>query len=330
MTKIVETKDIKLIIICPALSVTGGPELLHQLASSLNDQGIDASICYYPFGSQTYITPEYNHYNTNVINLPSELQSYMVLASEYHTKVLSNLNSNNKIVWWLSVDNYFRYKDDNAVKNLFKRLLGPFVFRTPLRNLRSCIHLAQSQYAIDFLMDRGLSSIYLGDYLNKDHKPKTTNCIKENWIAYNLQKSSHFVSKMSKRFPQLVFKPIAGLSPEGVNLLLHSCKIYLDFGRHPGKDRLPREAALAGCCVITGTRGSARNKIDIPIPNSYKFSDRVTDQNLENVKELIIETFANYKLKRADFDDYRAVISNEYEKFHSDVMKIFGDYRHAE
>ena len=81
-------------------------------------------ICYYPFGSQTYITPEYNHYNTNVINLPSELQSYMVLASEYHTKVLSNLNSNNKIVWWLSVDNYFRYKDDNAVKKPIQKITG--------------------------------------------------------------------------------------------------------------------------------------------------------------------------------------------------------------
>ena len=288
MTKINNRKTTKLVIICPAFSVTGGPELLHQLANSLNEEGMDASICYYPFGSQTHITPEYQHYNTDVIKLPSDLKSYAVLVSEYHTKVLSKLNCGKKIVWWLSVDNYFRYKEDNLVENLCKRLVGPFVFRTPIQKLQGCIHLAQSQYAMDFLEKNGLSGIYLGDYLSEHHKPKKVDCIKEDWIAYNPKKSSIFVSAMLKKFPQLIFKPIAGLSPEGVNLLLHSCKIYLDFGRHPGKDRLPREAALAGCCVITGRRGSAQNKIDIPIPNKYKFPDRITDQNLGNVNDLII------------------------------------------
>ena len=303
----------KLLVICPAASVTGGPELLHQLASVLNDQGVNASICYYPFGSQNHVTPAYKHYNTNTINLPNDLQSYVVLASEYHTKILKKLDADHKIIWWLSVDNYHRFKDREILKNYLKKIFGSLVFRESLRNMMSCEHLSQSQYAMDFLTKNGIPSTYLGDYLSKYHKPFKNDSVKEDWIAYNPSKSSHFVSRLSKKFPHLVFKPIAGLTPDGVSSLLNSCKIYLDFGRHPGKDRLPREAALAGCCIITGTRGSARNDTDIPIPHMYKFSDKVTYENLKSVEELIVKAFGNYEIMRADFDNYRLVISNEYD-----------------
>ena len=29
-------------------------------------------------------------------------------------------------------------------------------------------------------------------------------------------------------------------------------KLYIDFGGFPGKDRLPREAVMHDCCIITG------------------------------------------------------------------------------
>ena len=319
----------KFIIICPAKSVTGGPELLHQLASALNDQGIEASICYYPFGSQSHITQAYKDYNTRAIDLPHNLQSYAVLASEYHTKVLKNLNASKKIVWWLSVDNYYRFKDRQLIKNFLRKILGPFLFRASLRNMVEFSHLSQSQYAVDFLIKQGLTSTYLGDYLNKDHKLASYNYNRKDWIAYNPSKSSHFVSDLSKQFPSLVFKPIVGLSPEGVNSLLQSCKIYLDFGRHPGKDRLPREAAIAGCCIITGTRGAAGNNVDIPIPHFYKFSDSKAYDNLKSVEELISKVFVSYGIMTADFDNYRSIIVDEYTKFQSEVLEIFGGYQNA-
>jgi len=39
-------------------------------------------------------------------------------------------------------------------------------------------------------------------------------------------------------------------------------QVYIDFGHHPGQDRLPREAVQCGCVVITGKRGSG-NQINI-------------------------------------------------------------------
>ena len=37
-------------------------------------------------------------------------------------------------------------------------------------------------------------------------------------------------------------------------------------------DRLPREAALAGCIVITNREGAAKYDEDVPLPSQFKFS----------------------------------------------------------
>ena len=36
-------------------------------------------------------------------------------------------------------------------------------------------------------------------------------------------------------------------------------------------DRLPREAALAGCIVITNREGAAAHDEDVPLPPEFKF-----------------------------------------------------------
>ena len=60
------------------------------------------------------------------------------------------------------------------------------------------------------------------------------------------------------------------LSPEQVQAMLKKAKVYIDFGGHPGMDRIPREAALAGCIVVTNREGSAAFRQDVPIPSQYK------------------------------------------------------------
>ena len=79
-----------------------------------------------------------------------------------------------------------------------------------------------------------------------------------------------------KAFPNLHWKAIENMSTEEVAELLNRSKVYIDFGNHPGKDRFPREAAISGCCIITGQRGAAANDIDVMIPRSYKFPDKTS------------------------------------------------------
>ena len=70
--------------------------------------------------------------------------------------------------------------------------------------------------------------------------------------------------------------PLVGMSNDQVLNYLKTSKVYIDFGNHPGKDRLPREAAICGCCIITGKKGAAAFKEDIPISETYKFDDKAS------------------------------------------------------
>ena len=54
-------------------------------------------------------------------------------------------------------------------------------------------------------------------------------------------------------------------------------QVYIDFGHHPGQDRLPREAAACGCLVVTGTRGSAGFHADVPLPPALKLAHPLDD-----------------------------------------------------
>ena len=77
---------------------------------------------------------------------------------------------------------------------------------------------------------------------------------------------------------------------------------------------MPREAVLAGCCIITGRQGSAKNSIDIPIDNKYKFNDCIWVNNKE-FSMLASDIFANYQHHLKFFHDYRTKILQEKQNF---------------
>ena len=98
--------------------------------------------------------------------------------------------------------------------------------------------------------------------------------------------------------------------------------LYIDFGNHPGKDRLPREAALNGCCIITGRRGAAKNDVDINIPSCYKFDEY--KEPLSNVIDKIRYVLGNYESCISDFDSYKQMILGEKEEFEHQIDLLFG------
>lgn len=108
---------------------------------------------------------------------------------------------------------------------------------------------------------------------------------------------------MNNSKEMLQWVPIENKTPSEVVKLLLKSKVYVDFREHPGKDRFPGEAAICGCCIITGKKGSAGNPIDIPISENYKF------ENDEGQLDLIIEKardiLVSFDKRSQDFDDYR-------------------------
>ena len=76
-------------------------------------------------------------------------------------------------------------------------------------------------------------------------------------------------------------------------------KIYIDFGTHPGRDKIPREAVLLGNCILTNKKGSANNPVDISIPDRFKFEE--TKKNEKILNNIIGEIFNDYSNQFKNF-----------------------------
>jgi hypothetical protein len=346
--------DTKIYIACPANLATGGPELLHQLGYHLiNDLSVKAFMYYYDFDNSKFKTPvhpEYEFYNVPyVLEIPENenIEKNILIVPEILSSLLLLPKYENirKGVWFLSVDNYYfsrMTKKDfffQKVLNRFMRLLH----KPPLFDIYSQENLDKLIERYDYRNDgllknanfymtnshRGMNWFkelrplyYLSEYLNPEFLEIQTDLSKkENIIVYNPKKGFSFIKKIISSAEDMKFIPLINMSREEVIKTLQRAKVYIDFGNHPGKDRIPREAAILGCCVITGKRGSAKYFEDVPIPEEYKFEDG--EKNIPKIIEKIRECFESFEERYKDFEYYRQKIKQEPREFIEDLKKVF-------
>lgn len=286
----------KIYVMCPAKIATGGVELLHQLTSELNrHDGIDAKIWYK--GVETIgLTPaEYIQYGNLCAVGNTVPEDSVVIVPEIWAKKASEFKR--PCIYWESVDNYVAC---SGLKTLPKRLP------------KQTIHLTQSEYARQFLIQNGVTdSIEVTDYLNDDYFSEFEETHREPVVLYNPRKGWLNTQKIIRRCSGIRFTPIQNLERAGVIDLMRKSMVYIDFGHHPGKDRIPREAAMCGLCVITGTDGSAKYFEDVSIPEVYK----IDKKDLEQIEVQIRRCLKDYDVRRHDFDGYRERIKGEKDRF---------------
>jgi hypothetical protein len=298
-------------VLCP-IAVTGGPELLHQLVDVLNTRQPDsASIVYHPGGE----TPEpYRRYLVRPA-VKDEIQpGDTIVLPEIFSGLVGDFPGARVLFWWLSVDNFHAWSGDSHMALLRQHVSA---------------HLYQSEYARAFLERKGLcpalrlSDRLAGPYIDAIGCPPTDQ--RGNLVAYNPAKGGdrarRVLAELANTTRVWVIE-IADMSPGRVRAVLASAKVYIDFGHHPGKDRLPREAAAMGCCVVTNRRGSAANDIDVPIPQQFKIDDHEPGwehRAVTTVRNLL----ADFDRQRGLFDDYRAAILAEHDQFEMDAAAVF-------
>lgn len=108
---------------------------------------------------------------------------------------------------------------------------------------------------------------------------------------------------------------------EEVYSLLGRSAVYMDLGKFPGPERIPREASMMKCNIITSTMGSAGdNDIDVPIKSEYKFD--LIDSNMEKIRDLIIDMVDNYDLYVDSFDEYRQKVIKQKQRMYSDIKEF--------
>jgi len=311
-------------IACPTGKVSGGPELLHQLCSELLRRGLNARM-WYPDAEEGRIPQPlvYRKYLVPIApELPDDPKDILVLP-ETLAVLYGCRQQIRKILWWMSVDNYLKalsqvFGDYFAFESSLALVDHAFCFY-PDKKLE---HWVQSEYARQFVHANHVDDAqvhFVGDYLQSAAHLRRMNAAaaREDIVAYNPKKGWDFTQKLIEAAPGIAWTPIENMTAEEVHALLARAKCYIDFGGHPGQDRIPREAAAAGCCVITGRRGAAANAIDVPIPASYKFADDAS--SIPAILSCIRSCFCDYDEHMRDFDSYRAMIARQKANFRRDV-----------
>lgn len=321
----------KYFIVAPPAYASGGPELAHQLCYELNKNGCEAYM-YYTYTSTSIedILPvdeepveKFKKYNTrHVLSIDDvEQEDSIVVFPEVYIYHLMKLKKCKKVWWWMSVDNYISASDyfSKAFINMTAIELTAYVFGS------IDLHLVQSVYAYDWLHKMTNISddkvLYLSDYIgDKYFNEEDSENIRENIIVYNPKKGLSDLQQVMKELPMYQWNPLENLTEDEMIRTMRRAKLYIDFGNHPGKDRIPRESAINGCCIITNKKGSAAFKEDVPINDDYKFED-VYEQK-EDIKSIIHDVMEHYDKHIGRFEGYRTVIRNEKNWFCRDVKQF--------
>lgn len=321
MNGLYRSKYKNIYVICAAYYKTGGTEVLHQLVHHINILGGNAYIAYIRlYDTPSLCNPAFIDYvEGHIIEVDDieDASDNAIVIPEGYPEYNKKYSEADKLLWWLSVDNFegiFEFDDKkvDAVHEGFRNTIN--------------LHLTQSEYAYEYLIRKGVpeKKIYhLGDYLNDVYfeNIKADSAEREDIVIYNPKKGQESTRNIIEADTSITYVPLQNMTSEEARALMCRAKVYIDFGNHPGKDRIPREAAMCGCIVITGRHGSADNPVDIKIPDRYKL--REEDISAAEASAYIKDCIGTYEKRVDDFDSYRKCIKYEKEEFIDDIKRVF-------
>ncbi len=308
---------------------TGGPLAIHQAATKVKAHGGDAGILYIKNGNPNKafdvrdgrIVTKINFLGRLKITSQLKAFGFPTLASfsrDDHFIVpeifpdlayrLLRLGCKNVSLWWLSVDN-FPLSRLNTLQNQ--------------RLMRECRHLCQSEYAADFVRRHGATSVaMLSDEIDlHTNEALTPTSKRTNDLCFLPIKSAGADELLEHLSQMFSIVRLENMSRSQITETLLDTKIFLDFGHHPGKDRVPREAALCGAIPVVRAEGAARFEQDVPLPKELLIESHAFFEGPEFVTR--IKTILN---SAEDFDEslsqYRAKIASEKQTFDSEIQAL--------
>lgn len=331
----------KIYVLAPFAAATGGIELAHQLVDVLRNRGVEAYIVYVDNQQISYdqtLTSNYKKYNLKTSKIIEDSSDNLLIMPEIYFDFIFEYKYIQFGCWWMSVDNH--YRKTNVIDSLkfFKKVSdririikgyiggGLYHYKNTIKDLKrldgKIYHFYQSHYAQYHLYSLGFSRVLpLSDYINAELISCDSGIKKENIILYNPKKGYSFTKKIIAKMPQYKFIALQGFNRNELNELFDKAKIYIDFGDFPGKDRLPREAALHKCCIITGKNGASYFYEDLPIDGQYKF--HVSSKNIKNICTKIEFVLQNYESSINDFSHFRHIIVHEKKNFLDEIENLF-------
>ena len=320
------------LVVCPGNAMTAGPEALHQLVATLVRLGQRASIVYHPF-DRSFETPGPYRAHGAPVGRYADEPGTLVVFPEIFTKAALRVRHADAAIWWMSVNNFTAERYGRPWRDKLRYWKYVLKGRQPWGGVRALAHLhhfAQSEYARQFLAAHGVASQPLSDpipvYTGADYLRQLPAWLaaarRSDTILYNPSKGAPITAALMAAYPQWTFQPLRGLDRAQLADAFLQARLYIDFGHHPGKDRLPREAALHGCCVVTARHGSAANDVDVPLPARCKLDVRAQDF-VQRFGEVAGDIFQRFEACAAELAPYRDVIAREPQTWEQQVAGAF-------
>ncbi len=324
---VIMNKYNKILVVCPSGAITGGPEALHQLVAHMNNLGLPAYMVYLPFDKVAEAPEPYKCYKAPVARYEDVIGN-LIIFPEVLPMLALKVRYAKSALWWLSLENFLERRHVWPLHDKVRYIKKVIKGQRPVdgaKNLKSLLHFSQTEHSTQYLRSCGIEPIPLIDSINEDfltnkYLDKTSH--KQDIILYNPTKGRKVTEALIKAYPQWRFVPLKGLNRDELSEALYSAKMYIDFGHHPGRDRMPREAAMHGCCLITGILGSAGNVVDLPIPRKYKF-DSSTPDFIADFGKLAGDIFSHFDQHFSTLLEYRNYLKSEPKIFRQQIRDYF-------
>lgn len=299
------------LVVCPANCATGGPEALHAFVYELNQlDWIRARLWYWNISSYPPQPAEYSAYMCEyVTELPPGYDGVIVYPEIWANHALDHKQCTNA-VYWLGIDAYASWNPHDS---------GAFLADDRI------IHIAQSEYAYDLLKRLRVKRIYKCiDIVNADFYQQYEEIQRDDVILYNPAKATPFMRRLMDACGGIEFKAIKGMTRAEVIEAMHHAKLYVDFGEFPGRERIPREAVLCGCCLITSKIGSAA--YDADFKHNYKFESK--DSHVWAIVNAIYYVLDHYDECRKEFDAFRKDLTADIARIPEQVKEVADAFQH--
>lgn len=275
---------------------TGGPENTHLTSSIINRIcGKEVSMVIYitPCPPNTSLYPEIDNLRIGTIADVEDIPTnFIILPEIYHVERIrreTGFIHCYYIVWWQS---YINASINFALTN----------YHVP-----GVMHAFHSYYEYAMVrphLNASQRFFLLTDFIADEFTTIDTDALlddKEAFVCFNGHKD--MMSRKILEEAKVPFIEIKEMSRDKVIETLKKCRVYIDMGTHPGKDHMPREAAMCGCVVVTNKSGSAAYQEDVAIEEKVVF-----EEDLVPLVQTILKSYPQYYKKQ---ETYRRIIRGE-------------------
>ena len=134
-----------------------------------------------------------------------------------------------------------------------------------------------------------------------------------NVVTYNGAKGQWKIKELQALLPEVEFRPIQGMTFDEVCRTLAASALYVEIGHLPGRDRLPREAALLGTPTVLLARGAGFCWDDFPIGVDYRIP--YTVDWAQHMAPIIKSALEDPQAIRQTQESFRAWVEREKSRY---------------